>query len=93
MQTSKAPVIAGREGDTRPFGTQAATCPVAAVRAWLEAAGITEGPVFRPMRRAGRLLPCRLNGHVVAITVKRYAAAARASIRANTAATACGPAW
>src|SRR6185437_8241957 len=30
-----------------PFGSNASTCPVAAMRAWLEAAAIAEGPVFR----------------------------------------------
>jgi hypothetical protein len=26
-----------------------ATCPVKAVKAWLEASGISEGPLFRPV--------------------------------------------
>jgi len=36
-----------------PFGSIEATCPVGAVRAWLEAAGITSGPIFRALDRAG----------------------------------------
>jgi site-specific recombinase XerD len=59
--------------------------PVALVREWLEAAGITEGPVFRPVSRSGRVrgsnpgnpgLPPRLTTQTVADIVKRYTAAA-----------------
>jgi len=32
-----------------------ATCPVKAVKAWLQAAGILEGPLFRPVAKGGRL--------------------------------------
>lgn len=31
-----------------PFGADAATCPVRAMRAWLEAVRISDGPLFRP---------------------------------------------
>ena len=31
------------------------TCPVKAVKAWLQAAGISEGPLFRPVAKGGRL--------------------------------------
>jgi site-specific recombinase XerC len=34
-----------------------ACCPVKALRAWLDAAGITEGPVFRPVRKGGQRSP------------------------------------
>jgi hypothetical protein len=30
-------------------------CPVKAVKAWLQAAGISEGPIFRPVARPQRL--------------------------------------
>jgi hypothetical protein len=51
--------------------------PVAAVREWLAAAGITEGPVFRPINRAGRVRgDARLTDRSVADIVKRYAALA-----------------
>jgi site-specific recombinase XerD len=49
-------------------------CPVAAVRDWLAAAGITEGPLFRPVNKGGRLLPDRLAAQSVALIVKTYAA-------------------
>jgi integrase len=28
-------------------------CPVKAVKKWMEAAGISEGPIFRPVRKGG----------------------------------------
>jgi integrase len=59
-----------------PYGSRPQTCPVRALRAWLEAAGITGGPVFRPVNRWGQVLPGRLTGTAVALIVKRCAKAA-----------------
>ena len=51
--------------------------PVALLREWLDAAGITEGPVFRPVSRSGRVRGIeRLTTQSVADIIKRYAAAA-----------------
>ncbi|MCJ2011245.1 site-specific integrase [Methylobacterium sp. J-076] len=58
--------------------------PVALVREWLDAAGITDGPVFRPISRSGRVRvysvisekPPRLTTQAVADIIKRYCAAA-----------------
>lgn len=57
-----------------PYGSHAQTCPVRALRAWLTAARITEGPVFRPVDKWGNVAPGRLTGEAVASVVKRYAA-------------------
>jgi site-specific recombinase XerD len=46
---------------------------VEAVKAWLAAAGITEGPVFRSVNRGGRVLPDALTDRSVALIVKAYA--------------------
>jgi hypothetical protein len=46
---------------------------VEAVKAWLAAAGITEGPVFRPVAKGGRVLPVALRAESVAAIVKAYA--------------------
>jgi site-specific recombinase XerD len=57
-----------------PFGSNPATCPVRAWRAWLEVSGITEGAAFRALDRHGRLGPTRLSGQAVALVLKRHAA-------------------
>ena len=59
-----------------PQGREAGTCPVRALSAWLAAAGIATGPIFRRVNRHGQILPQRLSGEGVAIVVKRWAAAA-----------------
>jgi integrase len=48
-------------------------CPVAALNAWLEAAAITEGPVFRPIAKGGRIQATRLTDRRVADIVKAHA--------------------
>jgi site-specific recombinase XerD len=48
-------------------------CPVAALRAWLAAATIANGPVFRRVNKAGRVLPSRLTAQSVALIVKARA--------------------
>jgi hypothetical protein len=49
-------------------------CPVAAVRDWLAAAGISDGPLFRRVGKGGRLLAARLHPQNVALIVKTNAA-------------------
>jgi len=46
---------------------------VEAVKAWLEAAGIAEGPLFRPVAKGGRVLAEALTAESVANIVKAYA--------------------
>lgn len=49
--------------------------PVALVKDWLAAAGFTEGPVFRPISRSGKVRgSARLTDRSVADLVKKYAA-------------------
>jgi site-specific recombinase XerD len=55
-----------------PRGTIA--CPVAALKAWLEAAAITEGPVFRPVAKGERISDARLTDRSIANIVKVHAA-------------------
>jgi site-specific recombinase XerD len=47
--------------------------PVEAVRAWLDAAGITEGPAFRRIRKNGLIGSDALTAEAVALVVKHYA--------------------
>lgn len=69
-----------QEGEGRqvgiPYGSRPDTCPVRALAAWVDAAGITEGPLFRPVNRHGQALAGRLSGYAVALVVKRAATAA-----------------
>ncbi len=48
-------------------------CPVAALKAWLEAAGITPGPVFRPIAKGGHVQDTRLTDRSIANVVKAHA--------------------
>jgi integrase len=54
-----------------PFGAGEPTCPVRAVLAWLEASGIEDGPLFRPVNRHGQMSDRRLSDRAVAEVVKR----------------------
>ena len=54
-----------------PYGSNPATCPVRAYRAWLQAAGITEGPAFRKIDRHGKIGADALCDHSVAFVIKR----------------------
>jgi integrase len=53
-----------------------ASCPVAALRTWLQAAGIDKGTVFRAVHARGGLLERPLSGQMVWRIVKEYAAKA-----------------
>ena len=59
-----------------PFGRFPATCPVRAVKAWIEAAGLESGPLFRSINRHGQLGSEALTGHSIGRIVKRAARAA-----------------
>jgi site-specific recombinase XerD len=49
-------------------------CPVAALRDWLAAANITDGSIFRPIGKGGRVKDTRLTAQSVALIVKAHAA-------------------
>ncbi len=57
-----------------PRGSRA--CPVAALRAWLSAAGIEDGPLFRRLRRGGHVTEDPISPRTIATVVKHYAALA-----------------
>jgi site-specific recombinase XerD len=48
-------------------------CPVKAIKAWIAAANINEGPLFRPVAKGNRIIDARLSAKSVADIVKRYA--------------------
>ena len=57
------------------YGSDPASCPVRAVKAWLVLVG-EEGPLFRSVNKGGRISTERLSDKAVALVVKRTAAAA-----------------
>ncbi len=57
-----------------PHGIHPATCPVGAVRAWLDRAGIADGPVFRAITKGGRVRTGRLGDRTVARVVQEAVA-------------------
>jgi site-specific recombinase XerD len=65
-----------QEGQGRPVGIphgeDPATCPIQACWAWLRAAKIEAGPLFRGVNRHSQVLAKRLSAEAVAIVVKRY---------------------
>lgn len=65
-------------GDTKaiPFGADPETCPVRAVRAWLDVAEIIDGPLFRRVDRHGNVGGAGLTGQSISLIVKRAAARA-----------------
>jgi integrase len=62
-----------------PFGASQETCPVLALRRWLERAGIREGPVFRSVGRYGHVSRRGLHRDSIGKLPKR--AAGRAGLR------------
>jgi integrase len=58
-----------------PFG-RTRWCPVTALDTWLTASGITEGAIFRPVDRHGRIHEARLSGEAVSLVVREGVAAA-----------------
>jgi len=59
-----------------PYGSNPDTCPVRSLQTWLEASDVTDGPVFRPLNRHGRIQPGRLSPIDVARIVKKLARSA-----------------
>lgn len=54
-----------------PFGSNPQTCPVRSLRAWMEAATIGIGPLFRSVNRHGQVQHGRLCAEAVALVVKK----------------------
>ena len=56
-----------------PYGSRHETCPVVALRTWLRASGITEGPLFRRFYRGGTLGREALTAQYVSLQLKKHA--------------------
>jgi len=64
-----------QEGRGRRIGIPHARgrwCPVREVQAWVEAAEIEEGPLFRSLRKGGAISADRLSGAAVYMLIKRH---------------------
>ena len=53
-----------------PFG-RTRHCPVSALQSWLARSGIDDGPLFRPINRAGNIGKTRLSMEAVSIIIKQ----------------------
>jgi site-specific recombinase XerD len=60
-------------GTTIAIARGSVACPVDAVRDWIKAAAISDGPLFRPVARKRKVSPRRLSARAVAELVKCYA--------------------
>jgi integrase len=56
-----------------PFG-RTRWCSVAALNTWLKSSGISEGAIFRPVDRHGRIRRSRLSGEAVSLIVRERVA-------------------
>ena len=56
-----------------PHGQRLDTCAVRALEAWVKAAGITSGPIFRPVNRWGQVAAKAMTDHGAALVVKSAA--------------------
>jgi site-specific recombinase XerD len=56
-----------------PIGRHPETCPVTALKSWLQASTTNEGRVWRPINRHGGLREGRLTAHAVATVIKGLA--------------------
>jgi integrase len=67
-----------QEGEGRqigvPYGAHLASCPIRSLQDWIEKSGITEGPLFRPINRHGKMASARLSGAAVGEIVKKCVA-------------------
>jgi integrase len=62
-----------RKGATVAVVRGEVACPVEALKAWVSAAGITEGPVFRPINRHRQVGSAALSGISIGQIVQRQA--------------------
>jgi integrase len=53
-----------------PYGSNPFTCPVRSLKAWLQEAGITEGPVFRAVTRHGHVSADPLAPYSIALIIQ-----------------------
>lgn len=57
-----------------PYAPDPHSCPVVAVKRWIQGAQLYSGPLFRPFKKNGELRDMQLSDKSVALTVKKYMA-------------------
>ncbi len=77
LRRSKTDQLGGGREVAIPQLRTEALCPVHALRAWLAAAGIAQGPLFRTFSLHGKLQANRIDGRDVARLVQRLTGRAR----------------
>lgn len=63
----------GRREIQVPYGSNLLTCPVRALRAWLNESNIMDGAVFRSINKHGQISERSMSGAAIALIVKRNA--------------------
>jgi integrase len=81
LRRSKTDPLAQGRSVALPYGSDPLTCPVRALRIWLEQAGITEGPLFRAVDQFDVAEDKALHPDSIAYIIKR--AAARTGLEAD----------
>ena len=76
LRRSKTDQEGAGEQKAIAYGERPESCPVRALQAWLEAAAIASGPLFRRVTCWGRAGEQQLSAQVVALVVKQRALAA-----------------
>jgi site-specific recombinase XerD len=73
IRKSKADQDGGGQKLGLPYSETPLSCPVIALKDWMQAAQITSGPLFRPINRHKQVRDQRLTDKSVANIVKKYA--------------------
>lgn len=61
----------GRRDIAIPYGSNPETCPVRTVQDWIKAAGINEGPLFRPINKWGQMQDSAITDKAVVLVIQR----------------------
>jgi integrase len=76
LRRSKTDQVGAGRRVAIPCGRHPETCPVLAVKEWMDAANLMTGPLFRAVNKGGRVGERRLTAQVVRLLVHEYALAA-----------------
>ena len=72
VRKSKTDLVRAGRKVAIPRGQHTETCPVLALKAWISAGKISNGPLFRPLTKIGKVRALQLSSHAVAEIVKKH---------------------